>query len=148
MECKNKCTRRNRNIILHTRLIFENTSKIKMFWNKRKWKFVAEDINCSSTAVKVPAAVLSFWHLNKLQDLLWDCNGLDCIETIWKWVIFRRSGVELMADRLVINFIPCKMQMFKEKDVPLILPDTWNVHIIIKEYRGEWMTIIARVVIF
>jgi len=120
-------------------------SKIKMFWNKRKWKFVVEGINCSSTAVKTPGAVLSFWHLNKLQDLLWDCNGLDCIETVWKWVIFRRSGVELMADRLAVK---CEMQMFKHKDVPLILPDTWNVHIIIKEYRGEWMTIIARVVIF
>lgn len=26
------------------------------------------------------------------------------------------------------------MQMFKDKDVPPILPDTWNAHIFIKEY--------------
>jgi hypothetical protein len=30
----------------------------------------------------------------------------------------------IMADRLAVNFIPCKMQIFKDKDVPPILPDT------------------------
>jgi hypothetical protein len=42
-----------------------------------------------------------------------------------------------MVERLAVNFIPCKMQMFKDEDVPPILHDTCNAHIIIKEYRGE-----------